>query len=74
MAKCPECGALIDLEEDEVEEGETFSCPECAVDLEVVNLHPLELDAIEEEEEELTEIGEDEDEWDEEEEEEETSY
>lgn len=52
MAKCPECGALIDLEEDEVEEGETFSCPECAVDLEVVNTHPLELDVIEDEEEE----------------------
>lgn len=52
MAKCPECGALIDLEEDEVEEGETFSCPECTVDLEVVNTHPLELDVIEEEEEE----------------------
>lgn len=52
MAKCPECGALIDFEEDEVEEGETFSCPECAVDLEVVNTHPLELDVIEDEEEE----------------------
>ena len=52
MAKCPECGALIDLEEDEVEEGETFSCPECAVDLEVVNIHPLELDVIEDEEDE----------------------
>lgn len=52
MAKCPDCGALIDLEEDEVEEGETFSCPECAVDLEVVNIHPLELDVIEDEEEE----------------------
>lgn len=56
MAKCPECGALIDLEEDEVEEGETFSCPECAVDLEVVNIHPLELDVIEDEEEE-EEVG-----------------
>jgi len=52
VAKCPECGALIDLEEDEVEEGETLSCPECAADLEVVNIHPLELDAIGEEDEE----------------------
>jgi lysine biosynthesis protein LysW len=71
VAKCPECGALIDLEEDEVEEGETFPCPECAVDLEVVNTHPLELDAIgeEEEEEELAE-GEDEDQFEEEEEDE----
>ena len=68
MAKCPECGALIDLEEDEVEEGETFPCPECAVDLEVVNIHPLELDAIGDEEDEEAE-GEDEDELEEEEDE-----
>ena len=68
MAKCPECGALIDLEEDEVEEGETFPCPECAVDLEVVNIHPLELDAIGDEDEE-DEEGEDEDELEEEEDE-----
>jgi len=71
VAKCPECGALIDLEEDEVEEGETFPCPECAVDLEVVNIHPLELDAIGDEDEEDEEAeGEDEDELEEEEEDE----
>lgn len=62
VAKCPECGALIDLEEDEVEEGESYSCPECAVDLEVVNTHPLELDVIEEEEEEEEEPVESDDE------------
>lgn len=58
MAKCPQCGALIDLEEDEVKEGETFSCPDCAADLEVVNTHPLELDVIEDEEEEEEDFGE----------------
>ena len=42
--------ALIDIEEDEVEEGQVVSCPECSVDLEVVNTHPLELDLAEEEE------------------------
>lgn len=52
MAKCPDCGTLIDLDEDEVEEGESFSCPECGVDLEVVNIHPLELDVVEDEDEE----------------------
>lgn len=52
MAKCPECGSVLDLEEDEVEEGEVISCPDCGTDLEVVNLHPLELDALEDEEEE----------------------
>ncbi len=52
MAKCPECGALIDLDEDEIEEGEVLTCPDCDVELEVVNIHPVELDVIGEEEEE----------------------
>jgi alpha-aminoadipate carrier protein LysW len=43
---------LIDIEEDEVEQGEIISCPDCAVDLEIVNTHPLEFDVLEEEEEE----------------------
>ena len=35
MTKCPECDAEIDLDEDEVEEGEIVGCPECDVELEV---------------------------------------
>lgn len=69
MAKCPDCGALIDIEEDEVEQGEIISCPDCAVDLEIVNTHPLELDVLEEEDEEEGD-EESEDEEDDEEEEE----
>jgi alpha-aminoadipate carrier protein LysW len=69
VAKCPECGALIDIEEDEVEQGEIISCPDCAVDLEIVNTHPLEFDVLEEEEEEGDDEleGEEEDAGDEEE-------
>ncbi|MGH9862374.1 MAG: hypothetical protein ACRD35_03040 [Candidatus Acidiferrales bacterium] len=52
MANCPQCGSLIDLDVEELEDGEILSCPECAVELEVVNTHPLELDVIEEEDEE----------------------
>ncbi len=55
MASCPQCGSVIDLDVEEVEEGEILSCPECAVELEVVNTHPLELDVIEEEDEEEAE-------------------
>lgn len=51
MAKCPECGAVLDIEADEVAEGEVLVCPECEADLEVVNTNPLEFDAVEEEEE-----------------------
>jgi alpha-aminoadipate carrier protein LysW len=52
VANCPECGTPIDIDVDEVEEGEILSCPECHVELEVVNTNPLELDVISEEEEE----------------------
>jgi alpha-aminoadipate carrier protein LysW len=49
MALCPECEAVLDLELDDVEEGQLVSCPECGVDLEVVNTNPLEFDLAEEE-------------------------
>ncbi len=52
MVKCPECDAEIDLDEDEVEEGEILSCPECDVELEVVQVHPVHLNVISEDEEE----------------------
>ena len=65
MAKCPECGAVLDIDVDQVEEGEILSCPDCAVDLEVVSLHPLELNVLadedEDEEEEKDESKEDDD-------------
>jgi len=68
MAQCPECEALMDLEPDEVDEGEIISCPECGVDLEVVNTNPIELDLAEDEDLEEDEEEKD-DELDEEEEE-----
>ncbi|MBI4463982.1 MAG: hypothetical protein HY647_04695 [Acidobacteria bacterium] len=57
MAHCPECEALVDVVEGEVEEGEIVACPECGVELEVVNTNPIELDLAEEElEEEETKL------------------
>jgi alpha-aminoadipate carrier protein LysW len=44
MAHCPECEAVVELELDDVEEGQLVSCPECGMDLEVVNINPVELD------------------------------
>lgn len=77
MVRCPECGGVLDLEEDEVEEGEILSCPECEVELEVVSTSPVQVNAFsdedgeaaEEEEEEVEEAGEKEEEEEEEEEE-----
>ena len=73
MAKCPECGAVIDIEEDEVEQGEIISCPDCAVELEIVNTHPLELDVLEDEEEDEEEEDDEGEEEDDEAEDEEES-
>jgi alpha-aminoadipate carrier protein LysW len=60
MVLCPECETDLDIEEDEVDEGEIVSCPECGTDFEVVTTNPLELNRVEEEhgeEEEETEDG-----------------
>jgi len=51
MVYCPECESDLDIDEEEVDEGEVVSCPECGTDFEVVTTNPLELNPIEEEEE-----------------------
>ena len=52
MVLCPECESDLDIEEDEVDEGEIVSCPECGSDFEVVTTEPLELTRVSEDEEE----------------------
>jgi alpha-aminoadipate/glutamate carrier protein LysW len=52
MVLCPECETDLDIEEDEVDEGEVVSCPECGTDFEVVTTNPLELNRISEEDDE----------------------
>ncbi len=47
MVICPECESDLDIEEDEVDEGEVVSCPECGTDFEVVAVEPLELSRVE---------------------------
>ena len=49
MVLCPECDTDLDIEEDEVDEGEIVSCPECGTDFEVVTANPVELKPVEEE-------------------------
>ncbi len=52
MAVCPECEAKVDVDEEDIEEGQTLDCPECGAELEVVNTNPVELDVVGSEEEE----------------------
>jgi alpha-aminoadipate carrier protein LysW len=77
MVNCPKCDAVIDLDEDEIDEGDTLTCDECGADLSVSSLDPLELETAgeeEEEEEKEDDIDYDEDEDEDEEEEEEEEY
>src|SRR5215469_227147 len=63
MVICPECESDLDIEEDEVDEGEVVSCPECGTDFEVVAVDPLELSRVDEEEgDEEEEMGDEEEE------------
>jgi alpha-aminoadipate/glutamate carrier protein LysW len=61
MVLCPECETDLDIDEDEIDEGEIVSCKECGTDFEIVTTHPLELSKLEgddeEEEEEEAEDG-----------------
>ncbi len=43
---------MIDMEDDEVEEGEKLDCHECGAELEVVSTNPLELRVVLDEDEE----------------------
>jgi len=52
MVICPECEGDLDIEEEEVDEGEVVSCPECGTDFEVVAVEPLELARVEDEDDE----------------------
>lgn len=58
MVRCPECAVEIDLDEDEVEEGEILNCPECEAELEVVQTHPVHLNVISEDDEDEEEAEE----------------
>jgi alpha-aminoadipate carrier protein LysW len=43
MPSCTECENSLDVELDEVEEGDVIACEECGTEYEVVGVEPLEL-------------------------------
>jgi alpha-aminoadipate carrier protein LysW len=66
MVVCPKCQGAIDVDEEDVDEGDTISCDECGADLRVVGTDPLELESAEdleedEDEDDLLEDDEEED-------------
>jgi alpha-aminoadipate carrier protein LysW len=46
MATCPECDFEIDIDEYDVDKGDTLECDNCGERLEVVGLNPIELEAV----------------------------
>jgi alpha-aminoadipate carrier protein LysW len=66
MVSCPVCDGQIDVDEEDVDEGDSLSCDECGADLKVVGTDPLEIESADElEEEEEEEYVEEEDEGEE---------
>jgi alpha-aminoadipate carrier protein LysW len=52
MVSCPVCDGHIDVDEEDVDEGDSLSCDECGADLKVVGTDPLEIESADELEEE----------------------
>ncbi len=73
MVSCPKCDAPIDVEEEELDEGDVLSCDECGASLTVASVNPVELESedAKDEEDEDYEFDEDDEEGDDEEDDEE---
>lgn len=70
MVNCPKCDAVIDVDEEELDEGDSLICEECGANLNVSGTSPLELTPDEDDgddEEDLDDEDEDEDDFDEDE-------
>jgi alpha-aminoadipate/glutamate carrier protein LysW len=73
MVNCPLCDAVIDVDEEELDEGDSLLCEECGANLNVSGVSPLELskDIGEDDDEEDEELDDEEDDDEDEEEDEE---
>ncbi len=52
MVNCPNCDAVMDVDEEDLDEGDALTCEECGANLSVASLDPLELESLDDEEEE----------------------
>lgn len=43
MVNCPQCNSGIDVDEDELDEGDSLTCEDCGASLDVTGVSPLEL-------------------------------
>jgi alpha-aminoadipate/glutamate carrier protein LysW len=75
MVNCPLCDAAIDVDEEELDEGDVLSCDECGGNLTVNSVTPLELvseddDEVDEDDDDFDDDYEDDEDEDEEDEDE----
>jgi len=61
MVNCPMCDAVIDVDEEELDEGDALTCEECGANLSVSGTSPLELSPDGDDDDEEDEDFEDED-------------
>ena len=67
MVNCPECKARIEVEEDELDEGDLVTCDDCGAELRVQSLDPIELELADDEDEDEADLeldeGDDDQHW-----------
>jgi alpha-aminoadipate/glutamate carrier protein LysW len=61
MVNCPLCDAVIDVDEEELDEGDALICEECGANLSVSGVSPLELASEKEEEDDDDDLDDDDD-------------
>ena len=61
MVNCPQCNSGIDVDEDELDEGDSLICEDCGASLNVTGVSPLELSVGDEDEDDEDEDDEDDD-------------
>jgi alpha-aminoadipate/glutamate carrier protein LysW len=59
MAICPECEFEIDVDEYDVDRGDTLDCDNCGVTLEIIGLNPIEFEVASDDDEEEDEKDDD---------------
>lgn len=68
--ECPLCGDPLEFEEDELDEGDEFTCSECGANVRVAGVDPLELESADSDDDEDDFDDDDDDDDDEDDEEE----
>jgi len=47
MSRCPECDCDLEMDEYDLDVGETVNCPECSVELRILATDPFKVELVE---------------------------